>query len=104
MQEIQSLNCFHEKKYAKLLFFLTMSAWKLDIFFIHFLREIKVGESRVSKSANLRNFEALNLDFHEFPHCLRTHNAKITNLTAAATLSSQIFRQINVLLKNFTVN
>ena len=66
MQEIQSLNCFHEKKYAKLLFFLTMSAWKLDIFFIHFLREIKVGESRVSKTAILKHLESLNFDSNEF--------------------------------------
>ena len=35
-----------------------------------FLREIKFGKSRVSRSAILTHWEALNFDFHEFLHLL----------------------------------
>ena len=37
-------------------------------FFRHFLREIKVGKSWVSKSANFTNLEALHFDFYAFLH------------------------------------
>ena len=63
MQEIQSLNCFHVKKIHDFFFFFFFLT-------IQFLIEIKVGESRVSKSAYLTNLEALNLDFYEFLHFL----------------------------------
>ena len=35
------------------------------------LREIKVGETRVSKSAILTYWEALNFHFHDFLHILK---------------------------------
>ena len=41
-----------------------------------FLREIKVGESRVSKSAISTHLEALNFDFCEFLHFLKAENDK----------------------------
>ena len=36
-----------------------------------FLREIKAGESKVSKYVTLAHGEALNFDFDEYPHFLK---------------------------------
>ena len=46
--------------------------WKLHNFSVtHILREIKIGESRVSKSVILTNSEALNFEFYVFLHFLK---------------------------------
>ena len=41
------------------------------------LREIKVGKFRISKSAILTNWEALNFDFCNFLHFLKADSYKI---------------------------
>ena len=47
--------------------------WKFENYSVtQILREIKVGVSRVSKSAILRIAEALKYEFYEFLHFLKT--------------------------------
>ena len=84
MQEIQSLNCFHVKKISRNYYSLT----------IQFLREIKVGESKVSKSAYLTNLEALNLDFYEFLYFLSAE--MLTNQQNSELLRWQIWHFQNL--------
>ena len=51
---------------------LSDTMWKFHDFSItQILREIKVGESRVAKSANLTDLEALNFGFNDFLHFLK---------------------------------
>ena len=48
------------------------TVWKLQNFTItQILREIKVGKTRVSKSAILTHWEALHLDFYDFLYLLK---------------------------------
>ena len=48
---------------------ISMTVWKLPNFsVIQILREIIVGESRVSKSTILTNLEVLNFELYEFSH------------------------------------
>ena len=48
---------------------ISMTVWKLPNFsVIQILREIIVGESRVSKSTILTNLEGLNFELYEFFH------------------------------------
>ena len=51
----------------------SFAVWKLQKFsVIQFLREIKVAKSRVSKFAIFAYLEALNFDFHEILHFLKS--------------------------------
>ena len=52
-------HCVHQVKRG--------TVWKLhDFSIIQIYREIKLGESRIAKSAILTHLEALNFDFYEF--------------------------------------
>ena len=54
--------------------------WKLlKVSVTQILREIKVGESKVSKSAKSTHLEALNFDFYEFLHRLKFSQSKCKN-------------------------
>ena len=49
-----------------------VTVWKfLNFPITQILRQIKVGDSRIAKSAILTHLEALNFDFYEFLHFLK---------------------------------
>ena len=60
------------------------TVWKLQNYFVaKNLREIKVGESRVSKSAILTNWKALSFDFYEFVHYMTAKFNKLSKFRAS---------------------
>ena len=55
--------------------------WKFHDFSItHFLREIKFGDSRSTKSAILTSLEALNYDFYASFHFLKAENYQMNKI------------------------
>ena len=73
----------------------------LDFHSVDFLREIKFGEFRVSKSAILTHWEALNFDFHEFLHFMKAEITKLTKFRASKIMKKGQFCNSNFFWKYF---
>ena len=67
--------------------------WKLQKFSVNqILREIKVGEFKVSKSVILAHLESLNFDFNEFLHFLKAEFYQINQIQSSKNVKMAIFR------------
>ena len=59
---------------------------------IQILREIKIGQSRISKSANWTHMRALNFDFYEFLHSLKDEITQFGKIQSLSNGKNSLFR------------
>ena len=83
-------------------YFLTTVCIFQDFSVTQILREIKIGESRVSNSAILTIKETLNLEFHSFVHFLKMKLNKLTKFRASKNGKNGNFRNFGFSKIDFT--
>ena len=77
--------------------------WKLlDFSVTQILREIKVCEFRVSEFAILAHLEALNLQFHEFLHFLKTEIYLKSKFKGSKYVKMTVFELLKLAKIHFT--